>query len=437
MIHPLAAAFVVRHARRARAARELAAVHASIPAPQRIPPPRPKPGAVQARRGVASSGGGVTHGTSKLAAQAAAQARKNAPPRPAPPLPGAPLPAELAAWQVRLASWLGVFARLGTRAGKPPEAPSSAIFYPAVEVQWLDALKHWELAGAASSRPDPGGEPADQTAWLNAHQFSPIDGFPEFGWGTTGNKLEARAFVQRSSSDWVHWYISPEGAWSYDHHYGTGLDLAHAAQQAGAAFSSALGAAGHLAAGAVDGITAPLRAALDDADRIADQAIDTLAAALPPQARPFLEAVKSVKHFLVQFEESAIDPTRVDWRQVAHDVEAASSTIPVLGTAAADIIATAEVLYDAVTSTDPLEAALRAAYDYALASVPGAAELRRFIDPVFDVLVRIVVQHQKPTAAVIATAVDQAPTDPSIGSLSPRSVAASLASFVVSKTGLA
>jgi len=127
----------------------------------------------------------------------------------------------------------------------------------------------------------------------------------------------------------------------------------------------------------------------------------------------------------------------VPWKTIADNLEAATSTVPVLGTAISDIVATGEVLVDALRSGNALELALRAAYDYAMASVPGAAALRPVLDPIVDVLIRIAADGETPTHAAIAAAVDQAPDSPSFGNLSPRSVAASLASIVVSHLGLA
>ena len=142
-------------------------------------------------------------------------------------------------------------------------------------------------------------------------------------------------------------------------------------------------------------------------------------------------------HFVSGVMEAEVDPMRIDWAMVAHQLEAVTSTIPVLGTAVSDVIATAEVIYDAVKSGNLLVAALDAAYQYALSNVPAAAELHTFIDPVFHVLVDIAVKGMSPTKAVITEAVNQAPAEPAFGNLSPRSIAASLAAFLASKLGIA
>ena len=125
------------------------------------------------------------------------------------------------------------------------------------------------------------------------------------------------------------------------------------------------------------------------------------------------------------------------WQTLADNIEAATSMVPVLGTAVSDVVATGELLVDALKGEGLLEEAIRGAYTYALASVPGAAALRPVLDPVVDVIIRIAVGGEKPTHAAIAAAVDQAPDSPSFGNISPRSVAASLASIVVSHLGMA
>jgi len=423
MVAPFLAAALI--ARRARQRASAAATSSSS-----IPPPRSKPGDHPASRGRVSSG----KAQATLRPHPLLTARSSAPTHVPPP---GPMPSmwskQWPLWHIKWQVW---FNSLPLAEQHRMQAEADAI---------VATNKH----AAASSRPDPfAGQPADQSAWLNQWMLaygSVPAAYPEWQWAHTGNGGEARALVQRGPNDWVHWYVAPSGdRWSYEHDWGSGFDLGHAAQQAaglvaqGARLAQqAAEKAGSAAAALVHTVAQPFTQALEAAGHLMDQELDQLASALPPQVRPLLEGLKKAEHFVLQFEESAIDPTRIDWRQVAHDLEAATSTVPVLGTALADVVATAEVLYDAVTSTDPLEAALRAAYDYALASAPGAAELRQFIDPVFDLLVRIVVQHQKPTAALVATAVDQAPTSPQIGALSPRSVAASLAAFVVSKMGMA
>jgi hypothetical protein len=308
------------------------------------------------------------------------------------------------------------------------------------QLQKFIAARPAALAKAKRARPDPMGEPADQNAFMQpghpGQGFHPDELWPEWHWEKTGHGGEARGFVQRSGDDWVHWYVAPDYSWSYDHHWGGGFDLKRSLHQASQLVSDAASAAGQ----ALHVVTAPFFAAVDAADHLLGQQLDKLAASLPPGvARDLVHGVKSGADFLATTTEATVtlDPSRVPWQSLADTLEAATSVVPVLGTAVSDIIATGEVLIDALRSGNALEAGLRAAYAYAMASVPGAAALRPEIDPVVDVLIRIAADGEKPTAAVIGAAVDQAPDSPSIGNLSPRSVAASLASIVVSHLGLA
>jgi hypothetical protein len=307
-------------------------------------------------------------------------------------------------------------------------------------LQKLIAQRPAQLAKAKKQRPDPMADPADQNAFMQpghpGQGFHPDELWPEWHWEHTGHGGEARGFVQRSDSDWVHWYVAPDYSWSYDHHYGTGFDLKRSLHQASQLVSDAASAAGT----ALHTVTQPFVSAIEQADHVLGAELDRVAAALPPgAARSLVEGVKSGADYLATYTEATVslDPSRVPWQQIADTLEAATSVVPVLGTAVSDVIATGEVLIDALRSGNALEAGLRAAYDYAMASVPGAAALRQFLDPVVDVLIRIAAAGEKPTHAVIAAAVDQAPDSPSIGNLSPRSVAASLASLVVSHLGMA
>lgn len=296
------------------------------------------------------------------------------------------------------------------------------------------------LAKVKKNRPGPMADPADQNAFMQ--QGHPGQGFhanelwPEWHWEQTGNGGEARGFVQRSDDDWTHWYIAPDYSWSYDHHYGSGFDLKRSLHQAAQLVSDAASAAGS----ALHTVTQPFASAVEAADHALGQQLDKLAASLPPGvARELVHGLKGGVDYLATYTEAAVtlDPARVPWQQIADNLEAATSAVPVLGTAVSDIIATGEVVIDALRSGNALEAALHAAYDYAMASVPGAAALRPILDPIVDVLIRIAAGGEKPGRAVIEAAVDQAPDSPSFGNLSPRSVAASLASIVVSHLGMA
>ena len=295
------------------------------------------------------------------------------------------------------------------------------------------------LAKAKRTRPDPQAQPADQSAYMQ--QGHPGQGFaawelwPELGWERTGNGAEARGFVQRGDSDWVHWYVGPDYSWSYDHHWGQGFDVMRSLKQAGNLVKQGLQDAGQV----VHVLTQPFGSAIAAASHALDGELDKLAADLPPGARPFIEGLKDAADFVATYAETAVtlDPSKVPWHEIADTLEAGASVVPVLGTAVSDIVATAEVLYDTLTADNPLEAALEAAYTYAMASVPGAAALRPILDPVVDALIRIAVGNEPPSKAILDATLDQVPDSPSFGHLTPRNVAASLASIVVSHLGIA
>lgn len=407
--------FAVR-AKRARAARARARPAAASPEELRAPaaPPVPRTGLVPPPSGgLHSSGAGLPKPPAGVTTPVRAQLKAMG-------LPPSTV-AHLTAAQAKLL------------AAASPAAMRA-------QLDKLIAQRPAQLAAAKKKRPDPMGDPADQDAFMQpghpGQGFHPDELWPEWHWEHTGNGGEARGFVQRSDSDWVHWYVAPDYSWSYDHHYGTGFDLKRSLHQASQLVSDAASAAGSV----VHAATQPFVSAIEQADHVLGAELDKVAAALPPgAARDLVQGVKSGADFLASYTEATVslDPSRVPWQQIADTLEAATSAVPVLGTAVSDIIATGEVLIDALRSGNALEAALRAAYDYAMASVPGAAALRPMLDPVVDVLIRIAGGGEKPTQAVIAAAVDQAPDSPSIGNLSPRSVAASLASLVVSHLGLA
>jgi hypothetical protein len=124
---------------------------------------------------------------------------------------------------------------------------------------------------------------------------------------------------------------------------------------------------------------------------------------------------------------------------ILHGVEAAVSVVPGLGTAVSDIVATAETAYEsaaALLSGNPFEAAIDAAYNYALASVPGAAALHPILDPVKKVLIDLTIKHEPIEASVLDGVLSKVPDVPKLGSVSPRSVAASLAHLIVGHLGV-
>lgn len=175
-----------------------------------------------------------------------------------------------------------------------------------------------------------------------------------------------------------------------------------------------------------------------DIGKLVDSAVQDVEHAIPDALRHYVEGVgDAVKWLSKEGNEFAGDlkkavdlVKKIPWGDVVHSVEAAVSVVPVLGTAVSDIIATAEVAYEALTAKSPLEFAIRSAYTYAMASAPGADALRPALDPTVDALVRIAVDQEPPTSALLHAVVDEVPDSPKIVSLSPRSVAAQLAKVI-------
>src|SRR5271166_235395 len=129
----------------------------------------------------------------------------------------------------------------------------------------------------------------------------------------------------------------------------------------------------------------------------------------------------------------------VPWGDIVHDVQAAVSAVPGLGTAVSEVIATAETAYDSAAALlhgNPLEAAIDAAYDFALGGIPGAAALHPILDPVKKTLIDITVKKEPVESAVLDGILTAVPDAPSFGSISPRSVAASLAHLIVGHLGV-
>lgn len=124
---------------------------------------------------------------------------------------------------------------------------------------------------------------------------------------------------------------------------------------------------------------------------------------------------------------------------IIHGVQAAVSVIPGLGTAVSDVIATAETVYTSAVALmhgNPFEAAIMAAYNFATATVPGAAALRIILDPIVHTLIGLTVKHEPVDAAVLDGLLSAVPDAPKLGSISPRSVAASLAHLIVGHLGV-
>jgi hypothetical protein len=124
---------------------------------------------------------------------------------------------------------------------------------------------------------------------------------------------------------------------------------------------------------------------------------------------------------------------------ILHGVEAAVSVVPGLGTAVSDVVAAAETAYESAAALlhgNPLEAGIDAAYNFATASIPGAAALRPILDPVKATLVGLAAKKEPIDSALLDGVLAKVPDVPKIGPLSPRSVAASLAHLIVGHLGV-
>jgi hypothetical protein len=128
----------------------------------------------------------------------------------------------------------------------------------------------------------------------------------------------------------------------------------------------------------------------------------------------------------------------VPWGDIASGVEAAASLVPGLGTAVSDVVATAETAYDsaaALLGGHPLEAAIDAAYNFALANIPGGASLRFVLDPVKTALVDLATKGEPIESALLDGILADVPDQPNLGGVNPRSIAASIAKLIVGHLG--
>ena len=129
----------------------------------------------------------------------------------------------------------------------------------------------------------------------------------------------------------------------------------------------------------------------------------------------------------------------VPWGDIIHGVQAAVSVVPGLGTAVSDVVAAAETAYEtaaAVLSGNPFEAAIHGAYNFALATIPGADALRILLNPVVNQLIALTGKKEPIDDAVLDSLLAAVPDEPRFGSLSPRSVASSLAHLIVAHLGV-
>lgn len=129
----------------------------------------------------------------------------------------------------------------------------------------------------------------------------------------------------------------------------------------------------------------------------------------------------------------------VPWGDIVHSAEAAVSVIPGLGTAISDVIAygeTAVNAVDAVLSGSPLKFAVEAAYNFATASIPGAAAIRLILDPYVRRLLDVAMSKALIESGELDKMLSGVPDKPKIGSVSPRTILASLAHLVVGHLGM-
>lgn len=258
----------------------------------------------------------------------------------------------------------------------------------------------------AHPRPSSTAQPSDIAAWLKAGGFSPRAMFPEWKWtvirkspttglgaifgnlsALTGELLEpgeAIAVVQLGSNDVVTWYDHPTGAWSYYHHWGQDI-------------GQVLASMGSTIAGAIS-----------DATKAISSAVST---------------VTNVVGTVLQY------------------AQIAASLVPGLGQVVNEVVSVAEAALDALSGMSALAIAFDSAYHAILASVPGLEALGPALGPIVDFLKNLIDKGVKGMAvaevhSALGTALKQVPDAPSVGAYSPRSIAASLAGWVLSKLGV-
>lgn len=105
------------------------------------------------------------------------------------------------------------------------------------------------------------------------------------------------------------------------------------------------------------------------------------------------------------------DVLKGNWRAIVTKIEADVAYVPILGTAAANVIASGLALYDQLSSPGGRAKVILLAYDFALANVPGAAAFQAELDPLVTALVRLAVGGEPPTDAVLDALV-QSVSDP-------------------------
>jgi hypothetical protein len=125
----------------------------------------------------------------------------------------------------------------------------------------------------------------------------------------------------------------------------------------------------------------------------------------------------------------------VPWGEILHDVQAVVSAIPGLGTAVSEVLAAAESAIDFLTD-GPLIGGIKAAYNFAMGAVPGAASLRVILDPVVNTLIKFATSGQPIESQVLDTLLANVPDKPAFGPITPKSVVSTIAHFVISHIGV-
>lgn len=250
-------------------------------------------------------------------------------------------------------------------------------------------------------RPDPKSGPDAISAWLSANEKNlgnhsrtwPKDVYPEFGWyhvdpgqkptaddGPFGAITSAlnqnvawRAGYKLPDGSSVGWVIHDDGTWQYDHEMQSSV----------------------------------LSTIEDVANTVAD-------------------AASWLTHQL----------SHIDWDGIANWVEAAASLVPGLGTAVSDIVATIKVVAEELSSDDALVKAIKAGYEYALASVPGGASLHETLDPIVDTVIDWAQSHEPLEKYAVQKLLDQVSDSPDVAGINPRSIVASLLAPVLHALGV-
>ena len=219
-------------------------------------------------------------------------------------------------------------------------------------------------------KPRRDAQPADILKYAGTYNLRDL--YPEWPWvHETGTKYHAD--YDFGSSDHVHWYVN--GQQGYQHTWG-GVDFGRLVGQTFDDIDQVLGA--------VESVAAPLGTIVDV----------------------------------------------VPWQDIADGIEAGTSTIPILGTAVSDYVATIQTVIEAISGKSAQEISFRSAYNYLMATTPGAAALRPLLDPVVNVLVAIINGKVANPKDAINAAVSNLPSG------LPRQLAASLVGAVVGSIGI-